>query len=187
MRPIVSMIALLIPGFGFAEDISARHCEIFLDKVRIARGSHGSTMADVFVKVRREMLDGKIVRVAFRGRVDSRIHAGGTTSIDWQTYTLAPFFDAPDYFQLTTGPTGQQGFLLSSDYGQSTTTGAFFVETTKGTRYWAHTWDEDGNFRFHQESLQAVIERSRGENLPDLRRVPTTADVLPHLNPTQCR
>lgn len=127
-------ILLLGSAAAVASDIQANNCEIFIDALQLGKSSHGSKNFRVYVKTLNNRLDAPIKKVGFAGHsVNSWQYGASQTNID-QELTLT---GGDNYFIL---------FLsVSSDYGHSDYSGAFYVTTEKGTTYWAHGSVDNGN------------------------------------------
>jgi hypothetical protein len=143
------------------------------------------------VKVLPDRLDSPVVRVAYYGHVDEYTTPSSWTSY-WEEIALDPFVGSQDYFELElvhdTRPLGPRGFLRDGVAYR----GSFFVETAKGTRYWAHSNSADRNYTIDAGAVQRIVDAVG--NLPldtesrlNIEALAKTADILPELNPALCR
>jgi hypothetical protein len=180
---------------GTAEDpVTASNCQVFVDKVSIRRSSHGLAAYRIWLKTTNARLDGPVARVGLRATVhDARgtcreSHPVGLVNgCDdvgrWRDYFAQSFVGAADYFemQLTLG----HDFTFAHQFE-----GVFFVETTKGTRYWQKAAD-GGNFFLDFNGFDHVETALRQRGIfwwdADMGRLPKTADFYAYLNPRACR
>jgi hypothetical protein len=96
------------------------------------------TDVNVFLKIRTNALDGAIKNVVFFNTSSVSDAEGGGSTAPWNAQALKRFAGASDYYQLDLPTTG-----CNENVGCGTTqyTGAFYVETDKGTRYWVKAGD----------------------------------------------
>lgn len=173
------------------KDVKATNCEIFVDKMRLSSSSHGFLGTTPYVKIVRDRLDGDVVKVGFFGSHSYKGLDGQSQGGQWKEYPGYAFLGASDYFEVKEDLYNQ--FTLAVDFSMNHVyEGAFFVETTKATRYWANT-AESGNFRIDYDSISALkgnawsLSAVAYEHMQDIGKVPATADMLPYYNPQHCR
>jgi hypothetical protein len=168
----------------------ARSCEVFVDRATSSHGSHAISQMTFWLKLREARLDGDVKQVGFRYRATDAnqvcqrpAYAGAPRCRDLDTWREIPatsFFGAKDYFELT--------LFISSDYNPSLQyEGVFFVETVKGSRYYAKPAD-GGNFFVNTEMVQN-FDRVIGSKLYSVsqQQAPVVADRFLYLNPQSCR
>lgn len=132
-------MTLSAPTSGY----TAEHCEVFVDKVKISGfGAYGNHDMVYFVKILPDRLDGEVAKVGAFVKEEGTIH-GQPHEKDWHEKE-AELVGGNDYYKVSfTGPNNLVRVFVE---------GNFFVETTKGTRYWLNpvgdsTISKDGNFK----------------------------------------
>lgn len=187
-----SLVSLLLNGCGtrsaadratlaaVGEHYDAMHCEIFVDKIAAARGSHASRELKLFVKVLPERLDGSVEEVGFHDLQQGSSTYGSPLGHDWKDEPMPSVFGATDYFSFY--------MPISSDFGRMRYEGVFYVRSLTGTTYWLKP-DAGKNFVFDSDTYYR-IEDARGG--PDYstdvgRATPTQQNRgLAFLNPDHC-
>jgi hypothetical protein len=171
-----------------AVGVSAKNCEIFVDRAGAIVGEHGGTRVHFWIKTLNGRLDSQIKEVGFHGL--QKWDATGTACDandcnlkgKWADYVATPFEGASDYFELD--------FYLTDDFMvHRSFEGAFFVRTQKGTTYWANA-SSSTNKNF-------VVDENMFEHLWPLQSAPlfsadpsqsvVVADRFPYLNAGSCR
>jgi hypothetical protein len=179
----VSRIALFLflsilssPAFA-GRHVDATNCEIFVDKLELSYGSHGSSAIQPFVKLLPSRLDGMVKEVGFHFTSVSRGYNGGHDSLEpWRDQPLSSVSPVNDYF------TAPWEYMVGSDFGAASYEGAFYVITTAGTTYWAKT-ASGGNFRFDSAFFNRIWSQ---DSYGYRRAVPTQSALLRELNPQSC-
>ena len=145
MRSILGILFALAsttPMFAEGAHYTANHCEIFLDKLEVSNGSHGSSMIMPFVKILPSRLDAPVAEVGFRYTTDSLRYSDHSHVITpWHDEVLTSSSPVRDYW------TTPWGYMVTSDFGSATFQGSFYVRTTAGTTYWARN-NKGGDFVF---------------------------------------
>ena len=188
---------------GSAANYAADNCEIFIDKIvpvftfhqLSPYGSYSSLALRVYLKILPERLDAPIASVRFYGydHYDAR-STYGEMDLHFAPAAANAFVGAADYYQFDdVAPLG------------AWRAGAFYVETTRGTRYWLNSADHAfANFVFDTVLLTTIEEkvgwfgqrtdppdgyiRPEPEAIPfQVDRLAKTADAIPYLNPATCR
>jgi hypothetical protein len=164
-------------------DVPATHCEIWVDKIRVAKGSHGIIKVNPFLKIDASKLDGAVTNVAFYER-HSQTGASAYDS-EWSTVAMRKFLGASNYFEIDNN---NQGLVVVSDYSSTAYEGAFYVETDKGTRYWAKA-EGDKNFQFNHGNMTPFADSCwNASNCADMNAIKTTAELnRKDINPNLCR
>ena len=178
-------LALSASGSAFAaQDVLARNCEIFIDKAYVTRSSHAYTTLHTFIKILPDHLDGPVARV---GVVHSREERRSDRAPDnftnrWDT--LPSFAGSSDYFEFTS--------VTGHDWMSAREEASFFVETSRGTRYWLNQFEQPGlGFVFDGDLSSQVQVVSPIYPYVDVGARPKTADYPSRLglllNPRSCR
>jgi hypothetical protein len=192
---VVGMLSLLFPAVASADTYVANNCEVFIDRAQTVVGSHSSMTEYFWVKTLNNRLDGNIVRVAAVvhqvGTEEGRSYLDHTYEIE-----MTSFFGANDYWGLNftaeAGPGTQidalwTGSALEFYWNEQV---QVYVETDKGSRYYAQTTDSDGTYKF-DGNLGLNLQRARGGYMPDFTEsqvtAVNTANSFPYLNPSRCR
>lgn len=140
--------ALLLVTQAFAyQDLPAKYCELFIDKVTVNPGKFDSRIVTIYLKTLNERLDGKIQEVGFRHMVHVSNQRGHYSSRSWSNMKAVPFMNARNYFEIS--------LPVSHGFGNSLYTGSFYVLTDKGTTYWVNQRDE-GNFNFNEGTYKWI-------------------------------
>jgi len=180
---------------------------IFVDKVQYVGGDHGTARLHVWVKTLNDRLDGRITHVGFRARLSivgvtppvqsssSCDNFGDCAKVgQWVDYPFQSFFGASDYFENDSTPFPQDFYIENDFIHARSYEGAFYVETDKGTRYWANAPASSGDNNFHFDAnMVQNVERIQGSQhnygvySPDSTRAVATRESFPYLNPAGCR
>jgi hypothetical protein len=166
---------------ALTSDIRATHCEIFVDRALPLTGSHALRKVHLYLKTLNDRLDGPIDKVGFyRQRTDQRCIGRPDCESSWGEDRVEAFVGSSDYFEVD--------LFIGGDYSpEYRYEGAFYVQTTKGTKYWANT-EEGGNFVIDGNMYRNLQGDRRGpyyQSNPQVARV--AADEFPYLNPDRCR
>jgi hypothetical protein len=179
-------------------DLRASHCEVFVDKAftetRSRHGVHGSLIW-FHAKILPWRLDGAPVRVSLFTRGVNLLTG---EEFGWHEQPFDRI--AGDYYRLKLSISFDGGPSSGRPPDDTRYEGAFFVETDRGTRYWANAQVDGPNF-FLDENLANDLIRVHGNRLFGLEFPPefgsegslrldsfaVTADVMPYLNPQRCR
>jgi hypothetical protein len=171
---------------ALAADVRATNCEIFVDRAMAVTGSHALTQITFYLKTQNDRLDAPIDHVGFyRRRVDPYCPSPGhehncDDSQAWSDERLRPFVGASDYFELS--------LLIGGDYAaENTFEGAFYVQTTKGTKYWANA-EGGGNFLVDRATFNQLVGlRPSPAYASDPQAAVVIAEDFAYLNPQRCR
>ena len=185
MRKVLLAIAGAMSMDAMALDVEANHCEVFVDKVGIAQGSHGVRGATFFLKTLNDRLDGPLqeVGIHYRSTID---HRRGQTKYAWATFTGAAFFGASDYFEIP--------LPLGSNYEDRWHEAVFYAKTAT-TTYWIHPhWESEdltSGHNFHISShVYGIVSDSLGGRTPyrgaNTESLSTRGTALSVFNPKQC-
>lgn len=186
-------------------DVRASSCEVFIDKAMVIRearnpGSMSArTIVELMLKTDPARLDGKVVKVAFFGNVEDTTALAASDGVSplpgpAQTLLGGEFVQAEDYFHLPLFPVAYDLTRCSShgctDHaGKPVFTGSFYVQTDKGTRYWANA--ASGEFTIDLSLANSIATSFPSFGAQDIGRVPKTADEATggaaYLNPQRCR
>lgn len=182
----LSSLAVVFPALAETNHYSARNCEIFVDKIGMTTGSHGSASVHVFIKTTNSHLDSRIVRVGARIRATHRSQSG-TNVLDWTNDTVPSFVGSSNYFEFSRS--------LGSDFGSSSYDTAFFVQTERGTFYWLNPqWQNsvvsNGNFRIDENFFEEA-KRVSGIQYPYRGPITDSVGTLSYpfdvMNPQGCK
>jgi hypothetical protein len=132
----VACLAFQIPALAEVRDVTARNCEIFVDRIQLARETDGTSSLTYLIKVNPSQLDGEIVDVmVYHARqeftVDSA-RSGFAFRTDW----LSPIRD--DDFVFSHTVVAGNEWLKAREYA------SYYVETDTGTRYWLNAEQKAG-------------------------------------------
>lgn len=168
---------------ALTSDVRATNCEVFVDRAIAVSGSHALRQIGVYVKTLNDRLDGPIDHVGFyRKRTGIGCQGNTDCNEDWREERIQAFVGSADYFELE--------LPIGGDYSPGFEyTGSFFVQTTKGTKYWANT-KEGGDFVIGDstfESLRGNPYTSMPHYRSDPQQATATAEGFPYLNPGTCR
>jgi hypothetical protein len=177
-------------------NIKATNCEIFIDKA-LMRETHpnGNSLSQtlrLFVKINPSKLDGSVAKVAHYGR-SVHSHMYGADERAWSAVELSRFVGSSDYFQMELELIQKDANYSNSYYYE----GAFYVETDRGTRYWANAASgpdfrtNQGNWIFSMDNLKggALTELPVLTYEPDVGGVKKTRDnagIGRFFNPQGC-
>ena len=163
--------------------LDATHCEIFVDKIASAIGSHGSNTIMPYIKILKDRLDSEVAEVGIRSQ-STHTYSGGLTEVQhWGNKVLLSRSPVGDYF----APEG--GLMVASDFGLTSSEAVFYVKTVNGTIYWAKPAG-GGNFKFdpnfgsdllHRYSLQHNYGTGPDSAIPTQDR-----EDMRYLNPQRC-
>ena len=125
---------------GSPRHLTARSCEIFLDKLSLFSGNFGARSAVLYVKTHNTQLDGAIAEVGYRHICRNTSQTRTTTcATEWTDAPMKPFLgNSPDFWELDLP-------FADRNLGNFEYNGAFYVRTDKNTWYWAHA-QNDSNF-----------------------------------------
>jgi len=171
---VLSFSAKLFAGAHYP----ANHCEIFVDKLEVSRGSHGLIAITPYLKVLRERLDSDVEEVGFRNQSTSINHSGTHNYGLWTDEKLNSASPIGDYWTLP------WGLAIGSDFGSSIYEGAFYVRTKNGTTYWAKT-DKQENFVFDYNAWNFLVKFSNF-NYSWKTSVKTQVPELRYYNANNC-
>lgn len=177
-------------GAGSTEDqlgahYDATHCELFVDKVTIARSSHALLNVVLYLKAPTNVLAqwGGVDRVEYWAKLTAERDCASDNCGKWVAYPAAPWFGSRDYFSVTLTVSHDFTFPLTYE-------GVFHVVTKDGTNFWVHA-PNGGNF-FIDSALARNVEARRGYYYflshgqgPEFAL--NTVDEFPYLNPRSCR
>jgi hypothetical protein len=180
---------------SFTNNVKAAHCEIFIDKAFMteARPDNGLRQTlHLFVKINPEKLDGAVTQVVqYDERVNSSSH--GTDRRPWSPTDLSPFAGSSDYFEIDLALIDNGSWYKQSFFYEA----SFYVQTDKGTRYWANA-NSNPDFETRQGNWVLSMNNLKGGALtelpiftqnPDLRKIRKTRDnggVGRFFNPQSC-
>ena len=147
-------------------NVKANHCEIFIDKAAISEKPDPTTGGKLqtlftFVKVDASRLDGPVRKVVWYGQYTRSSDYGRDGGNNWLETNLESQDSAPDYFKNELPLVKLYTYAGRSTKELFRHSGAFFVETEKGTRYWANANEKD-NFDFDMDLFM-------GGSIPELR------------------
>jgi len=184
------------PQESFTNNVKATHCEIFIDKafMRETRPDNGLRQTlHLFVKINPEKLDGAVTQVVqYDERVNSSSH--GVSTRPWSPTDLSPFAGSSDYFEIELALIDNGSWYKQSFFYEA----SFYVQTDKGTRYWANAGFRNQNFESRQGNWIFSMNNLKGGALaelpiftqnPDLGRIRKTRDngeVGRFFNPQGC-
>ena len=144
---IASAAAISAPAF--AADYAANNCEIFVDKLKIASGSHALTNFTFYVKIIADKLDAPVVAVEVFHRRSETTSTQDKTEFDWKFDRVASYFGSSDYFEYST--------VTGHDWLRANEEMTFSVVTASGTRYWANAYGQPGaNFVASNDSINDI-------------------------------
>ena len=154
---IASVAAISAPAF--AADYSANNCEIFVDKIKVASGSHALTNFTFYVKIIADKLDAPVAAVEVFHRRSETTSTQDKTEFDWKFDRVASFLGSADYFEYST--------VTGHDWLSATEEMTFSVVTANGTRYWTNAYGQPGaNFVASGDSIRDIsFDSSSGRPL----------------------
>lgn len=182
------------------KNIRATHCEIFIDKAAISETFDPSTNGKVqelhlFVKILKERLDAPVQKVIYFGEYTQSSMYGRTGGDNWSEHQLESHDSASDYF------TTKLKLVKLYRYGGSDQkevfhhSGAVFVESANGTRYWANAEKKD-NFEINMDFFKggAIPElriltsfTAKSEEVLGLKKTSESGEIGRFFNPSGCR
>jgi hypothetical protein len=166
-----------------ASEYSAKYCEAFIDGLRLSRSSHALTRVEVRVKLHPERLDGAVKAVRLyvvRKTIWTQVTTPGYMADGAYEIDMVPFYGASDYY--TTPDT----LTLGHDWGAWEYQVTPYVETDKGTRYFANAKD-GGNFTLNFDTAHALENIQSDTYSSDSPAVSTLNEGLRKYNPQACR
>lgn len=163
--------------------ITATNCEIFVDKIAAATGSHGASTLFPYIKVLKDRLDGDIAEVGFRSQATYRSHGRGDVPEvnEWHNVALESRSPVGDYWTIT------YGLNVITDFNTTSLEGVFYVKTTKGTYYWAKP--TNGNFVFDKDGAHTIYQKypfGNYSSAPDHAIRTQDSDGMSYYNPSRC-
>lgn len=174
-----------VDSANLLKNIKATHCEIFIDKAAISETTDpttGGLVQDLylFIKIYANRLDSGVRRVRYYGEYTQSSMYGRNGGDNWSEKNLDRQDEAADYFGTKLPLVKLYKYAGTEQKEVFRHSGAFYVESEKGTRYWANAQSQN-NFDFNMDFF-------KGGALPELRILtsfaPTTDAVL-NLKKTQ--
>lgn len=182
------------------QNIRANHCEAFIDKTAISEkidpttGGGKTQSLFLFIKVNTERLDSPVRRVGYYGESTHDHRYGGTRS-DFRESDLVSQDNALDYFRINLNLVKLYTYAGSNSKEVYRHSGAFFVQTEKGTRYWVNAKEKD-NFDFNMDFFKGgaipelriltTFEPSTNE-VASLKKTRDMGDIGQFFNPNGCK
>jgi hypothetical protein len=175
----VNKVALLVAGLLVSvsalgdNNVPAKYCEIFVDKVVAYHGAYSTPVITFFIKTLNTRLSASVEEVGFRSREFGFDESNTYTHGSWLDRKARPFVDSDDYWMVSL--TGTMSFE-----------GAFYVKTTDGMRYWVNPANGP-NFVVQKDLFDRLIgsERQNAAESPN-DAIPTQGTFLQNFNPKDC-
>jgi len=150
------IVGSLLSMFSYAADIPATNCEIFLDRLQVARSSHSLITVKFFLKTNSDRMDGKVDFVGvYHRRTESR-RDRGAENFDFRVDLVNKFVNSGDYFEYNS--------ITGHDWMDAEEEVAFFAQTEKGTRYWLNQRNQPGQHFVVNRNLEYSLTRDANGN-----------------------
>lgn len=150
------ILASLLSIFSYAADIPAANCEIFVDRLQVARSSHSLMTIKFFIKTDSNRMDGKVDFVGVYHRRTEMRSDRGAENFDFRVDLVKKFVNSGDYFEYNA--------ITGHDWMSAEEEVAFFAQTEKGTRYWLNQYNHPGQYFVLHSNLEYSLTRDANGN-----------------------
>lgn len=183
-----------LPAWAGGQDVTARNCEIFIDRIQLARESDGTSSLTFVLKVNPRRLDGEVVDVlVYHAQQEFTVDSSGA-GFEFRTDWLSPADGDKNMFAHTV--------VTGNDWLKVREYSSYYVETDTGSRFWLNAQNETGReFMTDWNTFDLVVDLMADHlgvmpfeymsRTMRMESVPRTADgpvdITAVYNPNRCR
>lgn len=185
---------LQVPAWAGGQDVTARNCEIFVDRIQLARETDGTSSLTYLLKVNPSRLDGAVMNVMVYHAQQEFTLGSASVGFEFRTDWLSAINDDETMYAHTV--------VTGNDWLKIREYSSYFVETDTGSRFWLNSENKTGSeFMTDWDTFESMVDMMSDHlgllpfeymsHTMRLESVPRTADAPSELsavyNPNRCR